>query len=300
MIRKFIICILLSTTLFTLFSCSANTEKNNPALTEIPEQSINYTNFTLGNVIQDGKQAIFLCFVSDYTVSSIEVSGALLDKDQKVIYSFEHSSSFRSPSYNPELAIRVESGLIKYVNSVTFTEIKAYTTEKVDADKKPVLRRIETANETTISNFFASGSTITVANGEINIQITGSDCGFRWDLSDVDLKPNTKYMIVFENINVEEINKKSIQLGTEWVDSSCSWPRYYHVDRKCFDIIYDGEISSEYYQFLTAKTYDEYTMEFSFSHPVDDVKNKTIYLVFWGAKKQLTINNLSIYEIINQ
>ena len=40
--------------------------------------------------------------------------------------------NFGTPSKNPELAIRVDKDLISKVKSVSFTKIKAYTTEEIN------------------------------------------------------------------------------------------------------------------------------------------------------------------------
>lgn len=286
--------------LFVLSSCESHDDSNKKALNTIPEQSIAYTNFTFGNVIQDGKQAIFFNFVSDYTVTKIEIAGTLLDKDENVIHSFETSTTFGTPSYNPEMYLRIEAGLVKYVKSVSFTKIKAYTTQSISENNSEKMKHIATLDSSTIENFYASGSTITVTNGKISIQLVDNQkgCGFRWNLSKVNLKPNTKYVVKFKNINAADMYNKSIQLETTWVDSTYTWPRYYNVKGKCFDIISSGKISSDYYQFLNSKTNDEYTMEFSFKHNVDNAKNKNLYFNIWGVKGQLLIGKISLYEVI--
>lgn len=287
--------------LFIFSSCVFNNDSKKETLNEIPEQSITYTNFTYGNVIQDGKQAIFLNFASDYTVDKIEIAGTLLDKEKNGIHYFETSRTFDTPSYNPELFIRIEAGLVKYVESVSFTKIKAYTTQSISANSDEKMKSIAILNSSTIENYYASGSTITVTNETINIQldINQSGCGFRWNLSEVTLKQNTKYIVKFEDIDVADINNKSIQLETTWLDSTYTWPRYYNVKGKCFDIVSSGEIPNDYYQFLNSKAYDEYTIEFSFKHNVDNSKNKNLYFNFMGVKEQLSIGKISLCEAIN-
>lgn len=287
--------------LFIFSSCVSNNDSNKETLNEIPEQSITYTNFTFGNVIQDGKQAIFLNFASDYTVDKIEIAGTLLDKEKNGIHFFETSRTFDTPLYNPELFIRIETGLVKYVESVSFTKIKAYTTQSISANRDEKMKSIAILNSSTIENYYASGSTITVTNETINIQldINQSGCGFRWNLSEVTLKQNTKYIVKFEDIDIADINNKSIQLETTWVDSTYTWPRYYNVKGKYFDIVSSGEISNDYYQFLNSKAYDEYTIEFSFKHNVDNSKNKNLYFNFMGVKEQLSIGKISLCEAIN-
>ncbi len=219
-----------------------------------------------------------------------------------MIHSFENSMTFGTASYNPEMHIRIEAGLVKYVDAVSFTKINAYTTQELNTSTSKKLIHIATLNSTTIENFYASGSTITVTNEKINIQMKNNQngCGFRWNLSEVNLKSNTKYIVKFENISAEEIHNKSIQIETTWVDSTYTWPRYYNVKGKCFDIISSGEISSDYYQFLTSKAYDEYSIELSFKHNVDNAKNKNLYFNIWGVKGQLLIGKISIYEVTNE
>lgn len=287
--------------LFVLSSCGSGNDSKQEASNEIPEQCITYTNFTFGNVIQDGKQAIFLNFASDYTVTKIEIAGALLDKDENSIHSFETSLTFATPSYNPELSVRIEVGLVKYIKSVSFTKIKAYTAQSIDANSDEKMKRIAILNSSTIENFYASGSTITIINKTVCIRLENNEynCGFRWNLSEVNLKSNSKYVIKFEDIDVADIYNKSIQLGTTWVDSTYTWPRYYNVKGKCFDIISKGEISSDYYNFLSSKAYDEYNIEFSFKHNVDNAKNKQIYFDIRGVKGQMSIGKISLYEKIN-
>lgn len=287
--------------LFVFSSCWSDDDPPKETSNEIPEQSIAYTNFTFGNVIQDGKQAIFLNFASDYTVAKIEVAGTLLDKDKNTMYAFEKSVSFDTPSYNPELYLRIEAGLVKYIEDVSFTKIKAYTTQSIDANSVEKIKLIAILNSSTTENFHASGSTITVTNETISIQLDDNQlgCGFRWNLSEVNLKQNTKYVVKFEDIDVADINNSSIQLETTWVDSTYTWPRYYNVKGKCFDIISSGKISNDYYQFLNSKAYDEYIIEFSFKHNVDNAQNKKLYFDFHGIKEQMSIGKISLYEVTN-
>ncbi len=298
------ILVLLALVLASLSSC-ASSHEDLPKQTanEIPEQSITYTNFTFGNVIQDGKQAVFFNFASDYTVTKMEIAGTLLDKDGNVIHSFDESITFGTSSYNPEFAIRIDKELIKKVTNVSFTKMKAYTTQELNTSTNEKLKHIATLNSATIENFYASGSTITMTNEKISIQMDDNNqngCGFRWNLSEANLKSNTKYIVKFENISAKDIHNKSIQIKTTWIDSTYTWPRYYNVKGKCFDVISSGEISNDYYQFLTSKTYDEYSIEFSFKHNVDNAKNKNFYFDIWGVKGQLLIGKISIYEVTNE
>lgn len=300
--KLFYIFILIALVLSAFSSCESYEKPEKQTQNEIPEQNINYINFTFGNVIQDSKQAMFFNFVSDYTVTKMEIAGTLSDETGNVIHSFETFMTFGTPSYNPEMHIRIEAGLVKYVKEVSFTTIKAYTMQELSVNNESRLKHIATLDNSTIENYYASGSTITVTNGKITIQIDNNQngCGFRWNLSEENLKSNTKYLVKFENISAADMHNKSIQLETTWVDSTYTWPRYYNVKGKCFDIISSGEISSNYYQFLNSKTYDEYTIEFSFKHNVENAKNKNLYLNIWGVKGQLSIGKISIYEVTNE
>ena len=114
--------------LFSLGACSgSNEEKRNM----IPQNNIRYTYLEFGNVIDEGKQAVFFNFSSDYIVSEMEIAGVLLDINGNTIYTFDTTTTFGSPSKNPEPHIRIDANLIKNVVSASFTEIKAYTTEEV-------------------------------------------------------------------------------------------------------------------------------------------------------------------------
>ena len=131
--RKLLSMFILLTLLVSIFSsCESYEKPQKQTQNEVPEQSINYTYYTFGNVIQDGKQAVFFNFDSDYTITKLEVVGSLLDKDNNAIHSFDTSMNFVTPSKNPELAIRIDKDLISKVKSISFTKIKAYTTEEIN------------------------------------------------------------------------------------------------------------------------------------------------------------------------
>lgn len=304
--RKILILItLLSSMLLMLLSCTPNQNIDENKPNEIPQNSITYTDFTFGNVVQDGKQALFFNFTSEYTVNSMEIAGTLLDKEENSIHSFDTSLTFGTPSYNPEFAIRVESGLVQYIKSVSFTKIKAYTLEKIDLTtegKDIILKHISTINESTIKSIFASGSSITTTTEKITINLDDSenDCGFRWDLSEANLKSDTQYLVLFENLSFLGIQNTSVQLNTTWIDSTYPLPQYYHHKGNRFDIITEGQISSDYYQFFKSKTYDIYTFKFVLNHGVENSKTKSMHFSFWGVEGQLSFEKLSIYEITRE
>lgn len=131
--RSFIFLFFLSISLFVLLSCNSNRNSNEEEKEFlIPEESIKYSGLSFGNVIQDGKQSVLLGFVSDYRVTKIEYAGNLLDYSGTTIYSFDSSVLFGSPSKEPHISVRVDSGLLKYIRSASFTKIVAYTDEKVN------------------------------------------------------------------------------------------------------------------------------------------------------------------------
>ena len=97
----------------------------------IPEDNIRFKNYSIGNVIDEGKQAIFFRFVSEYSVMRIEATGVLLDGSGETIYTFDYSSGIGAPSKTPEIFIRVEADVVKKVKSVSITSLKAYTSEDI-------------------------------------------------------------------------------------------------------------------------------------------------------------------------
>ena len=94
--------------------------------------NISYTHLEFGNAVDEGKQAVFFNFSSDFIVIKMEINGVLLDKSGDTIYSFDTALTFSSPSINPKFPIRIDANLIKNVNSASFTKIKAYTTQEVN------------------------------------------------------------------------------------------------------------------------------------------------------------------------
>ena len=295
------IIIFISLVLLVFNSCTIDNSKEETKEYLIPEENIKYLYLELGNVIQDGKRAIFFHFSSDYLVSRMEIAGTLTDLSGNTIHSFENSLTFSTPSYTPEMSIRTDADIVKSTNGVSFATIKAYTQQNIGTDNAGELKHIATLDSSTVDNLYASGSSLKVTNGRINIQLEDNQngCGFRWYLSASSLKSNTKYKVIFYDVAASELYNKSIQLKTNWIDSTYIWPRYYRANGKCFDIISSGEISNEYYQFLNSQTYDEYAIEFSFNHNVDKATSKTIYFDFKGVKEQLTIGKISLYEVIN-
>ena len=120
--------------MISLSSCTSYQSTQVVTAYKINENNIKYKNFTFGNVIQDGKQAVFLNFVSDYVVTKIKVTGSFLDNKGESLYNFDETISFGTPSTNPEVHIRVDKGLIKYITSVSFNEVSAYTNENVNLE----------------------------------------------------------------------------------------------------------------------------------------------------------------------
>ncbi len=132
--NKIILLILSFVILFSFASCfntdfTSGTEKINT----IPQNNITYTHLEFGNVIDEGKQAVFLNFSSDYSVTKMEIAGSLLDKSGNSIYSFDSSINFVNPSKIPEFPIRIDASLINDVRSVNFTKITAYTTQEINS-----------------------------------------------------------------------------------------------------------------------------------------------------------------------
>ena len=114
------------------FSSCLNT--NEEKINTIPQNNISYTHLEFGNVIDEGKRAVFFNFTSDYIVSKMEIEGILLDRSGNTIYTFEDTISFGSPSNNPKFPIRIDENLVKNVSSVSFTKMKAYTTQELNSN----------------------------------------------------------------------------------------------------------------------------------------------------------------------
>jgi len=129
--KKIIVTLIVSIFLI-LPACNTQQKTNEEKLNLIPEGKISYTHFEIGNVIQDGKQAVFFNFSSDYTVNKIEIAGNLLDINGNTIYIFDTKMTFGTPTKNPEPSTRIEKDLIKQITSVSFTKITAYTAEEVN------------------------------------------------------------------------------------------------------------------------------------------------------------------------
>ena len=124
--------LLLSFVFLCSFSSCLNT--NEEKINTIPQNNINYTHLEFGNVIDEGKRAVFFNFTSDYIVSKMEIEGILLDRSGNTIYTFDNAISFGSPSNNPEFPITIDENLVKSVSSVSFTKIKAYTTQELNSN----------------------------------------------------------------------------------------------------------------------------------------------------------------------
>ncbi len=134
--KKILIKIVVLLLSFVLFcSCSSNSNSNSENNNIIPQDKISYTHLEFGNVIDEGKQAVFLNFSSDYVVTKIEMKGTLLDKSGNTIHSFDTSMTLGSPSKNPDLPIQIDANLIKNVKSASFTTIKAYTTQEINSNE---------------------------------------------------------------------------------------------------------------------------------------------------------------------
>lgn len=127
--KKFLATVILLTFSLTVLCSCVN--PNDPDEYKIPEQNIEYTYFTLGNVIQDGKRAVFFNFESNYTITKIEFTGYLLNSNGQAIHSFDSSISLGNGNKKPEVAIRVDADIVYDISSVSFTKIIAYTTEKI-------------------------------------------------------------------------------------------------------------------------------------------------------------------------
>ena len=119
--------------LFSIFAlCSCDFGKSNePSV--IPEQNVKYTHFQFGNVIDEGQRAVYLYFDSDYSVTKMEIAGTFKDSKGNIVHTFDKKLSFGTASKNPKFIVMVDKDLISKISSVSFTKIKAYTTEQINS-----------------------------------------------------------------------------------------------------------------------------------------------------------------------
>ena len=160
-------------------------------------------------------------------------------------------------------------------------------------EKTPVLKYLATINSSTVGNNYSWGSTLKTSKEGIIINLEENDCGFYWDLSKVKFKSNTKYVVKFENVSLSGISNDGARLMVRWLDSTYNANKsimYYHVKGQRFDIVSSSSIPDSYYQNLTQKNYDNYTIEFEFIHSgVDESTTNMLYFYFFGVEKQLSI-----------
>lgn len=110
-------------------------QRKEQLLYEIPEQNIEYQGFEFGNVIDDGKRAIFFKFNSDYTVVQMEIAGVVIATNGDTLYEFDFSTNFSNVPTNPRPAIRLDKDLIIRVSYISFTKILAYTSEDITSNE---------------------------------------------------------------------------------------------------------------------------------------------------------------------
>ncbi len=115
---------------FILPACKDTTPKENL----VPENSINYEGIGLGNVIHEGKRAIYLYFSSEYSITRIEASGFLLSPTGQRVFPFNDNISLSPSTTNPAFTIMIDASLASSVSSASFTNIKAYTHSKIDSN----------------------------------------------------------------------------------------------------------------------------------------------------------------------
>ena len=85
--------------LYFCASCS-NFNDNDEKINVIPQNNISYTHLEFGNVVDEGIQAVFFNFSSDFIVIKLEINGVLLDKSGDTIYSFDSALTFNTLIYH--------------------------------------------------------------------------------------------------------------------------------------------------------------------------------------------------------
>ena len=133
--KKIFIVFIVMLSLFLLLSCASCAVSEQEKNAIVPDGNTSFKNYTIGNVIDEGKQAVFFNFVSNYNIKKLEISGHLLDSSGNTIYTFETTQALSTPTKKPEVFIRIASDLVKRVRSVTFTKITAYTADDIIASE---------------------------------------------------------------------------------------------------------------------------------------------------------------------
>lgn len=129
--KKLLVVSILTFCLVTmLIGCSFTKSKEEP-IYEIPTESVKYSGFEFGNVIDEGKRSVFMKFESDYAVVKMEIAGVILDTNGELLYEFDFTINFSNMPTNPKPAVRLDKDLINKVGSVSFTKILAYTNKVI-------------------------------------------------------------------------------------------------------------------------------------------------------------------------
>ncbi len=162
---------------------------------------------------------------------------------------------------------------------------------------------IATLNSETISDFYASGTTIyTTAKGRVTLSLKDdrTSTGFKWSLSNCSLKKSAKYSLKFTYLNISGFSPttpNNAALELYWVDSSYPYFQYFSKQYNSFisQINYPDN-----YLYLTSLDYDLYEINFQFSHyAIDNATNKNMYFNLTGIAPNgiVSFSSLSIYEI---
>lgn len=133
--KKFLIFPILTFCLVIMsVGCSFTKSKEEP-IYEIPTESIKYNGIEFGNVIDEGKRAVFMKFESDYAVVKMEIAGVAIATNGDTLYEFDFSTNFGNNPTNPRPAIRLDKDLITRVSYISFTKILAYTNEVISSNE---------------------------------------------------------------------------------------------------------------------------------------------------------------------
>lgn len=113
---------------FILPACKENEPKENL----VPESSINYVGIGLGNVIDEGKRAIFIYFSCEYPITKLKASGFLLNPSGQTVLTFNETTTLSPARTNPSIVIRVDTNIVYNISSASITSIKAYTKSNIE------------------------------------------------------------------------------------------------------------------------------------------------------------------------
>ncbi len=162
---------------------------------------------------------------------------------------------------------------------------------------------LTTLNSSTISDYYASGTTIHITNQGAVTLILDDDSngtGFSWNLSDCNFKTSTEYAVKFTDLSISGFSLKTpnnAALELYWADSTYQFLKYFNTKNHNFETTTNFP---DNYLFLNTFTYETYEIRFKFNYTnIINATTKRLFFNFTGIELNgiVSFDNLSIYEI---